>query len=157
MNWGLGIMHDTGPEKGVPHNVTLGKLWLIMSHDILFEEWTLLNIVAGENQGGSHWLCVMLYCWWSMFPGPLKGSVCSQCMLVGRNGSDLSTLKRPDSPGRVWPAWKECYADHPHGMENRNCCYVLKRLILLLVGLLWSIGIRHILLVNSIYHVCRWG
>ena len=66
----------------------------------IFEKWVFLSIVAGERQGGSYWSWVILSCWLSMFPGPLKRSVGTRCMLVGRNGSDLSILKRPDSMGK---------------------------------------------------------
>lgn len=72
---GLGIVHGIVPENGVPHNVKLGKFWLIVSHGLLLEKQALLNIVAGENQGGNYWLWAMLFCWLSMFPGPLKRSV----------------------------------------------------------------------------------
>lgn len=49
--------------------------------------------------------------------------VCALCILVGRKGSDLN-LGRPDSLGKGLAAWEERYADHLHGMENRNCSYV---------------------------------
>lgn len=50
-------------------------------------------------------------------PGTSK-KACARCMLVGRNGSDLSSWR-----AWVWPAWEERSADHPHGMEERNCCW----------------------------------
>lgn len=75
------------------------------------------------------------------FPG-ISAKVCAWCILVGRNARTSHPWKGLAAPGRVWPAWEECSADHLHGME-KNCCCVLKGLICRLAGLSLSVGTRH--------------